>query len=130
MDLKHFIVESLVQISEGIREAQKIGTGARFGKPPDPGKPFGYGEDDDKDVLAVSFDLAVAVIKDDKNPETQRITVLAAHSEKEPDLAVPSQNLSHISFTVPVYWADMERHRGRETGKRQGPVIPDLDISL
>lgn len=130
MDLKHYIVESLVQISEGIREAQNIGTGARFGKPPDPAKPFGYGEDEDKDVLGVTFDIAVAITKEDKNSEAEKIIVLGAVCQKDAGAAASPAPHSRITFTVPVYWADMERHRSREKNKRPGPVIPDLDISL
>ena len=126
MELKLFVVESLVQIAEGIREAQNIGTGAHFGAPT--ATHDAHGQTTARDGLAVSFDIAVSVTRDDKNPEAEKLVVhnCAKGGQHESGLAASSR----ISFTVPVSWPEAKLQSKRENSQRPGTGIADLDISL
>ena len=126
MDLKLFVIESLVQIAEGIKEAQSIGTGAHFGAPTT--AHGAHGQTTARDGLEISFDIAVSVTKDDKNSEAEKLVVhnCAERGQHESGLAAPSR----ISFTVPVSWPEVKPQRKRENPQRQGTGIADLNISL
>ena len=126
MELKLFIIESLVQIAEGIKEAQSIGTGAHFGAPT--ATRDAHGQTTARDGLAVSFDIAISVTRDDRNPEAEKLVVhnCAESGQHESGLAAPSR----ISFTVPVSCPEVKPQQKRENTQRQGTGIADLNISL
>lgn len=110
MDLKTFIAESLTQIADGIREAQKSDTGAIFspricfkeGLPeianPRPCQP-----------QMVAFDVAVTVTESSGKKGGLNVTVASLFGFGG-EVGSSSENaaVSRLQFEIPVVWPDAD----------------------
>lgn len=127
MELKQFVLEALVQISEGVKEAEEVGAGARFYASPDKNTAKAGGLPGERGPLVVSFDIAVGVAADESRPDSEKLSVLSAAAGNGASLG---QAVSRISFSVPLHWRGKSGKTELDSGKRPAQGIPDLDISL
>lgn len=112
MDLKTFIAESLSQISDGIREAQKNCTGAIIsprvvynenGTPRIDDRPKFYAPQ------MVEFDVAVTVTEADGDKGGGKIGVSFLNIGGEISSSSENSSTSRIRFEIPVVWPDGRR---------------------
>lgn len=107
MDLKTFIAESLTQIAEGIKEAQKSDSGAIF-SPPIKFKAgvleIAYGLQDLQPQM-VAFDVAVTVTEAGGKKGGFNVTVASVFGLGG-EVGSSSENAatSRLRFEIPVVW--------------------------
>lgn len=109
MDLKTFIAESLTQIAEGIREAQKSDSGAII-------SPRIAYTDKDTPRLAtgmfshapqmIEFDVAVTVTEADGEKGGGKIGVSFLNVGGEITTSSKNTSTSRIRFEIPVVWPE------------------------
>ena len=108
MDLKTFIAESLTQIAEGIKEAQKSDSGAIFSPRigyTDGGKPLLSGNLVPTTPQMVEFDVAVTVTKADSG-KGGKIGVSFLNIGGEATSSSENSSTSRIRFEIPVIWPE------------------------
>lgn len=127
MELKHFVAQTLSQIVEGIEEARKVRPSARFCQARNAEN---LAADQDCGAgLAVFFDIAAYIDKEEGEPEKSIIKVIAPDAAAAGSYAAATA-LTRISFTVPVSCPESKSQSETARGKRNAAVIPDLNISL
>lgn len=113
MDLKTFVAQSIVQIAEGIKEAQSADTGAIVSPRvdfTDKGKPRLAGGMIVFAPQMISFDIAVYVAKSDNDKAGGKIGVSFLGIGGETASAKENSSLSHIRFEIPVVWPEGKRY--------------------
>lgn len=109
MDLKTFISESLTQIAEGIKEAQKSESGAIFSPRigyVDDGKPRLSGAFVSTAPQMVEFDVAVTVTEADSGKGGGKIGVSFLNIGGESTSSSENSSTSRIRFEIPVIWPE------------------------
>ena len=121
MELKTFVAQSIIQIAEGIKEAQAANTGARIA--PKVTLKDSYQHVSDYPVTAdhipqkVSFDVAVTIAKDNKGNVGGGIQVLGMQFGSILERITKNSTISRIQFDIPLTWPEspppLERPRDR-----------------
>lgn len=125
MDLKTFVSESLVQICEGIKDAQArtLGIGAYVCP-----KPLKEDLKRKDGTVAVEFDVAVGTVseKDSTSGGESRLsivimTVFNAHIKGDSKNRELEQDttISRLKFVVPVRWPFVEVQEGEEVDSNE-----------
>lgn len=115
MDLENFVAQTLAQITKGIQKAQReVGdTGAWI-------NPAGYGLPKAEQRVELStgvfayihdveFDVAVTVSDEQKAGAGAGISVFGAKVKAGGDVAYENEEVSRVSFSVPVVWPQSVR---------------------
>lgn len=109
MELKTFVAQSLIQIAEGIKEAQIANTGAIIspridftekGKPRLAGGMIAYAPQ------MISFDVAVYVSESGNDKASGKIGVSFLGIGGEATMQKENSSLSHLRFEIPVVWPE------------------------
>ena len=108
MDLKTFIAESLTQIAEGIKEAQKSDSGAIFSpllKFNKDGQPEIAYNMKDLQPQMVAFDVAVTVTESSEKKGGLSVAMASLFGfGGEVDSSSENAAISRIRFEIPVVW--------------------------
>lgn len=109
MELKTFVTQSIIQISEGIKDAQNAETGAIVAPRinfTDKGKPRLAGGMITFAPQMISFDVAVYVVESDNDKAGGKIGVSFLGVGRETSSTKENSSISHIRFEIPVVWPE------------------------
>jgi dihydroxyacetone kinase len=119
VELKTFVKEAIVQIAEGIKEAQETKTGAYIAPL------LQYSGDSNNKKLTITdnhshnatqlitFDIAVTATEDNRKTGGATLKIIAAAVGAEMEKSQQNSTVSRIRFEIPIVWPEGKNPWGR-----------------